>query len=167
MEIEIGALNMMNDIVEDLFKRYNLIKDSNGEFKVIDRRTNIIYETKNFVDKVKFAHTWVAATKYERSLSSPGLNEIPESDYAYAFNEKAKEVYDNIMALASINMQAAGVLLNPQTLENEITNYVNYKYAKSIVRGLYSEERFEESFKNWLRMANNIPIIKENQNFHR
>ncbi len=153
--------------IEDLFKKYNLIKDTDGEFKVIDRKTNIIYEGKNFVDKVKFAHTWVAATRYGRSLSSPNLNGITESDYAYAFDEKAKEVYDNIMALASINMKTSGVLINPQTLENEITNYVNYKYAKSIVRGLYSEERFKESFKNWLRMANNIPIIEENQNFHR
>ena len=153
--------------IEYLFNNFNIIKDSNGEYKVIDIRTNAICEEKELVAKVKFAHTWVAATRYERSLDAPYSKVITKLDYATAFNAQAKEVYEYIMAIASINMKAVGVLINPITLEKEITNYVVYTRAKSIVRGLYSKERFAESFKNWLRMANDMPIIEEDPNWHR
>ena len=154
--------------VQKLFDRYNITKDTNENFVVVERGTNLAYDDSNFCEKVKFAHTWYAATKYERSSETENPKIITQEDYYnYAFSPKAKEVYNSIMALVSNNIVATGVLMNPQTLENEITEYVNYKYAKSIVRGLYSEDRFKSAFQNWVRMANNMPIIEESQHMHR
>lgn len=159
-------MNYSMENVKNLFEQYNLQKAVDGTYIATKIGTNIPYDTPDFVEKVKFAHTWFAATRYERSLESPDGRQITENDYNYAFGVQAKEVYDNIMAHVSNTMQAAGVLMQEETLEREIAETVNYKYAASIVKGLYSKEHFKGAFENWVRMANNFPIL-ENPNMHR
>ncbi len=159
-------MNYSLEDVKNLFAQYNLQRAEDGTYIATKIGANNAYDAQEFVEKVKFAHAWFAATRYERTLESPGGKQITETDYNYAFGPQAKEVYDNIMAQVSNTMQAAGVLMREETLEREIMEAVNYKYASSIVKGLYAKEHFKDSFENWVRMANNFPL-KENPSIHR
>ena len=159
-------MNYSLEDIKKLFDQFNLQKADDGIYIAAKIGTNIFYDDPEFVEKVKFAHTWFAATRFERPLESPDGKQITENDYKYAFGPQAKEVYDNIMAQVSNTMQAAGVLMREETLEKEIVAAINYKYASSIVKGLYSKEHFKASLENWVRMANNFPI-KENPSIQR
>ena len=153
-------MNYSLEDIKKLFTEFNLQKADDGTYLAMKIGTNIPYEAKEFVEKVKFAHTWFAATRYERALENPNANQVTELDYSYAFGPQAQEVYDCIMAQVSNTMQAAGVLMREETLAKEVMEAINYKYASSIVKGLYSKEHFKESFENWVRMANNLPILE-------
>lgn len=159
-------MNYSLEDVKKLFDQFNLQKTDDGTYIAAKIGTNIFYDNPEFVEKVKFAHAWFAATRYERSLENPDASQITESDYNYAFGPQVQEVYEYIMAQVSNTMQAAGVLMREETLEKEIVEAMSYKYAASIVKGLYSKEHFKESFANWVRMANNFPIL-ENSSIHR
>ncbi len=154
-------MNYSLEDVKNLFEKYNLQKDDTGAYIAVKRGSNIFYDAPEFLEKVKFAHTWFAATRYARSLESPNANQITPSDYNYAFGSNANEVYDYIMLQVSNTMQAAGVLMREETLEKEVIDAINYKYASSIVKGLYSKDHFKNAFLNWVRMANNMPILNE------
>lgn len=153
-------MNYSLEEVRNLFEQFNLYTLDDGTYVAMRVGTKIYYSDPVFVEKVKFAHTWFAATKYGRSLPTIDAKQITESDYMYAFNDGAKETYDYIMAVVSPTMQATGHLLREDVLKKEIVEALNYKYAPSIVRGLYSQEHFQKSFENWVRMANNLPILE-------
>lgn len=151
--------------VKKLFDNFNIQKNKNGEYIVVNRATKIYYDAKDFVDKVKFAHTWFQATRNGRSRTTLDLSVTTEDDYLYAFDHEAKEVYDYIMAVVSQTMQASGHLLRCEALVNEIKQAEGLRaHAYETAEGLYKNERFVQAFDTWVRKANNIPTYEEIQN---
>ena len=161
-------MNFEFEEVKRLFDKYALSM-FNGKWIVIDKKTNIPYFDEKFIAEVKFAHTWVKATEYNRSRTTPEKQIVTPDDYQFAFNEYAKTVYDAIMAYSKQVMQAAGTLYRPEVLKKEVEGVVRYRYAGSIVDGLYQEERYAKSFEDWVRYSTGIPQLypqkNENQSY--
>lgn len=151
--------------VKNLFDKYSL-KVIDGKWAVTDRKTSIPCFDEQFIAEVKFAHTWVKATEYNRSRTTTERQIVTPDDYQYAFNENAKAVYDSIMAYSQQVMQAAGTLYRPEVLKQEVEGAVKYKYAGSIVDGIYQEERYAKSFEDWVRYSTKIPELYPQKNEH-
>jgi len=157
-------MNYSFETVKELFDEYELVKDGKGTIMAARRGSKIPYTDAGFVAMVKFATTWVRATEFQRSRQTTDLQVITEDDYKYAFSDQAKEVYDCIMANAGQTMAAGGRLMRQETLRTEVIRNNLYKYAPTIVDGLYSNSKYLQAFDTWVRNASGIPIITEERN---
>lgn len=144
--------------VKQLYDEYGITKSINSseQLEIFNRRNNIRYDfNSEFAQDVKFAHTWVAATKFNHSSSSPTSvnNKITEEEYIRAFNENAKEAFNIIVSTSILCLQAVGRMPKYELLEKELKKSSNYAHAVDIAKGLYSKPNGYESFELWCRNA--------------
>lgn len=149
-------MNYNLESVKYLFNRYT-IKEIDGQYIALERKTNLPYYDENFVDKVKFAHMWVRATLFGRSRTTTSSNILTPEDYQYAFGDQAKDVYNTIMVLNKRIMQLTDKLCSKEDLRSDVEELLNYKYAGSIVEGLYEKGKYVEALENWVRNASGTP----------
>ena len=152
------------ETVQNIFDEYELLEIEKGVLIAGGRKNHSLYDTVSLVAMVKFAAVWVRATENERSRSTIDIKTVTEDDYNYAFSEQAKEVYDCIMAKSIQAMLNDGKLMNQETLSEEVSKDNIYKYVPSIVKGLYSNDKYLETFDNWVRKASGISVITEGRN---
>lgn len=157
-------MNYSFETVKELFDEYELLEIEKGVLIAGGRKNHVLYDTVSLVAMVKFATAWVRATENERSRTTTDIKTVTEDDYKYAFSDQAKEVYDCIMANAGQAMAAGGRLMRQETLSKEVSQDTGYKYASSIVKGLYSNDKYLQAFDTWVRKASGIPVIVEELN---
>lgn len=148
-----------------LFDQYHIQKLENGKYIIVDRKTKAVWNENDdpvLVDGVKFGYTWFNATEYGRSRTNPDARIVTADDYEYAFNEDAKKLYDKIMEIVSPVMQSTGHLLRCEPLIQEIKQVKGLRTGSELtVQGLYQNDRFIQSFFNWTRRANNMPVYMD------
>jgi len=147
--------------VKKLYDEYSIKKDKDGNLLVVERGSGAICTDQDPIDKVKFAHTWVQATRYGRPKNFPNQEKITQEDYSYAFDTEAKEIYDFIMESVSQTMLASRSLLRKEPLMADVLKADLRAHAEDTVSGLYSNERFLAAFNKWVRACNNIPVNSE------
>lgn len=150
--------------LKSIYKEFGMGK-VNDEW-VAYRRDNdkFYYTSPELVAKVKFAYTWIKATEYGRSRDT-FRPEITKMDEEYAFNNGAAETYQAIMSKSYDAMIKTGLMYDEEELENKVEqNNLQYKYSKSIVQGLYQDEKYRKSFEDYIRYSTGNPeLYPENQ----
>ena len=172
--------NFTFEEVKKLYDNYYLAQMKNGEWVAVNRKDNKICNIPGFVELLKFANSWVAATMNERSRPTFETNVVTDYDYEYAFGEGAKEVYNFIMYyLTYFNTKHGGVYYNPTTKKTEyiprmeeLEQYIKdlskqgeiLSHADCIVRGFYTKDRYKDSLEVWAKMIYDNYSLSELQN---
>lgn len=145
--------------LKETYDNYYLTKNEKGELVVIEKSTNGIIIDPLIVDRMKFALSWMEATKksHSRITTESGTT---DQDYNYAFNEGAQLTYATMMACIQKQLLTTGNIDFNEIIDSE--EQVNYKYAKEYVTNLFSEERFVNALDKWSRYAipNALPATK-------
>ena len=161
-------MNFELEDIELLFQRFSMVY-LNDEYKVVDRKTLNILDDQELVSKVKFAYTWIKATEHERSRETVDPGEFTENDYNYAFSEDAKSVYDAIMSNSKNMMITSNTIPSIDALKSIVKNATNYKYASSIIDGIFANSNRLKSFDEWIRYSTRKPElfpVQENNQGH-
>lgn len=135
--------------IKEAYDDYDVTVDSSEKYTL--KKDGIVYSDELIMDKVKFAYTWISATRYNRARSGNGSN-ITDEDYYYAFNDNAVDVYNGIMNTVLENNLDIRNLETKNVLKNALSD-INYKYSSSIVDGLYSSydsiDNFDRCFNDY------------------
>ena len=140
------------DTVKRLYDKYGISVDpKTNTYCITDRKDGKSYSFEGLgAEKVKFAHYWVYATKYGQSTSSPNNSNITEEEYARAFSEDLREVYNTIIGTAIQHLQTIGRMCKVEALKNELSEAI-YAHAQDVAEGLYSKPNGYAAFETWCR----------------
>ena len=153
------------EAVKKLYDRYGIGKDRvTGKYVIFEKGTNTVFDfDSDLANSVKFAYTWMYATRYGHSSASLTLNndELSQEEYERAFNENSRLTYDTIMENAIMGLQSFGRMYRPEALKSEVAAIVPYAHAVDIVDGLYERPNAYASFETWCRKAAGIELNQE------
>ena len=98
--------NYSFDGLKDTFNRYKIEKDKNNHIIIIDKISNSKIENEEIINRVKFATIWF------KFMGSPVSIKVAEYDYKtrynYAFSDKTRVIYDNMMNVISNELITKG-----------------------------------------------------------
>ncbi len=140
------------DTVKRLYDRYDIGFDAKTNTHYIaDRKSGKYYSFEGLgAEKVKFAHYWVYATKYGKSTSTPN-NDTTEEEYALAFSDNLREVYNTIIGTSIQHLQSTGRMCKVEALQNDLSSEVLYAHAKDVAEGLYAKPNGYLAFETWCK----------------
>ncbi len=176
----VDDMNYSFDTLKNLYDKYGIEKDSeSGQTVVVDRKTRELFAFEgDFAECVKFAHTWVYATRYTPYGNSTSISKgkITEDEYGRAFSDSSRTIYNSIMERLVTCLQESGKMLKCETLIEEIeknlndyddndpdgNHKVNIPVAENIVRGLFAKKGGYASLFFWcLKIAGMDDILEK------
>lgn len=127
--------------IKEYFDKYT-IGTKNGKLIAIDRKTDKIVKDEEIISKVQFASAWVNACGKDLSLTgNEVLEDVDERQYEYAFNEGAEQTFNSLIEYIRFS---AGTKVNLEDLADNAKTQTGYKYASSIVEGLFENRTPEQ-----------------------
>lgn len=107
--------------------------------KVCDRTTGDVVTDKNIINKVYLAEVWLAAAGVKHSSNDK------ISGFSYAFNDKAKEVYELICKGMMYTAKRDGVI-DTVGMYKHIDERTSYKYSQEIVQKFFKTQKQVDLF---------------------
>lgn len=143
-------MNFSLDYLKELYDKYDILCVDN-KYAAIDRKTSKAYFDEDLIKGVKFAHTWFKANVYK-------IKNIEDEEYYdekdnIAFNDKVSLVYSILMTYSRFSLIAFNKLYSPEELTEIIKTRSQYKYTKEIIDGIFQDEYYVETLKDWAKRS--------------
>ena len=148
----VDDMNYSFDTLKTLYDKYSIEKRDNGQIVIVDRKTRESFAFEgDFGEFVKFAHTWVFATRYNQSPNtlSVSKNNITDDEYGRAFSDSSRKIYNLIMESVVTCLQQTGRMLTQERIIYEIKKQINDSHVEDIVKGLFVKKGGHFSFLFW------------------
>lgn len=139
------------DGVKKTYDKYSFHVDHKGNFIITNKNTKIIYNDKISLIRAKFVLSWVSATLNKRTRHTILEQGLSDEDYFYAFNEKARDVYNVLMNEIQDQLLKTGNI-DTSLLVNTIKE-CHYEYANSIVCGLFDHSNSAIATYDWVKLV--------------
>lgn len=165
----VDDMNYSFDTLKKLYDDYSIIKDSKSGRTVIVSRENdkLLFAFEGpFAECVKFAHTWVFATRYNQSLNTTSISDsnISTNEYEKAFGASSRDTYNVIMESVVACLQESGRILKCEALIEEVKRQISNPHTEDIVKGLYAKKGGYSSFLYWsFKVAGMDEILEKAQ----
>ncbi len=157
-------MNFEFDTVKLLFDLFDIVNKDN-KYIILNKLDKTEYDFNDqFAENIKFAYTWVLATKYKPSIEMN--NNLTKEEYHQAFNEEAKLIYDTIMQKVISNFQSLGIIYPEEDLIIEVKKEIP-SFNSDIIKGLYANIDGYNSFVYWVKEASLFELTKEENDFKR
>ena len=140
------------DSVKSIYDRYDICQNlKTKEFSIFDKKNNNMYSfTGSFAEKVKFAHTWMYATKYGQSSSSTISYETTKEEYERAFSDTLRDAYNEIIAVELNIIHNIGRMGTSEAVKKGV-GQAHYAHIGQVIDGLYSKPKGLASFEMWCK----------------